>query len=195
MPSETYFIKVKTSRMVFPSTCPVCGDPADDEGAIPIISAADRKVADEITRHTSFAAGGYYAPRGSARKFARPTPLMIPTCGRHAVSFQDMARFRAPCGIIGGLLFVGIVFLGISTLLSYSIGYEVPPTNLLYIGLGIFGLLVINSLAGLSGLEKAVKVIDGDANMGHLILRIKNQEYAEEFLQLNAMTAERVNPN
>jgi len=86
--SSEFIIRIKSRRFVFPTRCPVCGEPADQEGSIPAISARDREAVRNM--HTF---SGKRSPG-----FSNVTPLRIPACERHALKFEDMKRFGAPCG-------------------------------------------------------------------------------------------------
>ncbi|MHA1637462.1 MAG: hypothetical protein ACTSUO_06795 [Candidatus Thorarchaeota archaeon] len=194
MTSSDYIIRVKSDKLSFPMKCPVCGEYADAEGTIPAMSARERQVGQSITRHTSHAAGGYYAIVRSTPDFKTTTPYRIPTCARHAISYEDMGRIRTPCGIFNALFIVLLIFQAFFILGSFYVWGGPQLNDFLLLALTIIGLIITNRLSGPTVLEKAVKVIDNSGNFGGLILQIRNSEYAEELLQLNSSTAERVTP-
>lgn len=177
--------------------CPVCGEPANDEGTIPAMSAMDRGQAEASTRHISFAGSGHFWSMGGSGYFGS-TPgqvgrgavnrFTIPTCEKHAISFEETARLRAPCGICNGLLIILTIFLSVSTLGSLLLGGP-DVTTLVLLALAIFGLAITWVASGPTELEKTVKVLDSSQGLGMLILQIRNKEYAQEVLRLNPMSA------
>ncbi len=186
VPSNEYLIRIISRKFVFPSRCPVCGEPADEEGSIPAISALDRKAGRDVRFH-SYSMGGTI-------DFKSVTPVRIPTCERHAMKFEDMKRYSAPCGVIGALLGIITIILVLSILRSYAIGLEIGYTEFLFLFLVLFGLYVATTLSRPTALERKLKILDISPDFGNMLILIKNSDYAEELLHLNPMTAERISP-
>ncbi|MFX1367775.1 MAG: hypothetical protein ACFFAY_04180 [Promethearchaeota archaeon] len=78
------------------------------------------------------------------------------------------------------------------TLLAIVSGIAVNPS--LVFALLIAGIMAIVTyyLSSPTPLERAVHVFDIDSASGHMVLRILNDRYADEIIQLNPMTAKRV---
>ncbi|MFW9921196.1 MAG: hypothetical protein ACFFED_16455 [Candidatus Thorarchaeota archaeon] len=177
--------------------CPVCGDPATDEGTVPAMSAMDRGISQEATRHSSFAGSGHFMSRGRSGYFGSSqvrarlgavNRFTIPACERHAISFEETARLRAPCGVCNGLLIILTIFLSVSILGSMLVGG--PDLMILVLfGLSVIGLVITWIGSGPTGLEKSVKVLDSTEGFGMMVLEIRSKEYADELLRLNPMSA------
>ena len=187
MPSNEYLIQIRSRKFVFPTSCPVCGEPADEEGSIPAISAGDRKAGRDVRFH-SYSMGGTI-------DFKSVTPVRIPTCERHAMKFEDMERYHAPCGVIGALLGIITIILVLSILRSYAIGLEIRLTEFLFLFIVVFGLCVAITLSRPTALERKIRILDISPDFGMMLIHIKDSEYAEELLHLNPMSAERISPN
>lgn len=195
--SDKFIIQITSGKVNLPMRCPVCGEPANDEGTIPAMSAMDRSQAEASTRHTSFAGSGHFWSMGGSGYFGSSpgqvgrgavNRFVIPTCEKHAISFEETARLRAPCGICSGLLIIITVFLSISTLGSLLLGGPDMTTLILWV-LAVIGLVIAWIASGPTELEKTVKVLDSSEGFGMLILQIRNEEYAQEVLRLNPMSA------
>ncbi len=189
MSSGEYLIRIKSRRIVYPTRCPVCGKPADQEGSIPAISARDREAGRNVTLHSLHTFSGKRSPG-----FSNVTPLRIPTCERHAMKFEDMKRFGVPCGIIGVLFVIIAIIQALSILRSFATGLEIGLMDFIFLLLVLFGLYVATTLSGPTTLQRKIKVLDISPGFDFMILLIKNSDYAEELLHLNPMMAERVLP-
>ncbi len=179
-----YLIRTKSSKLIFPTKCPVCGEPTDDEGTIPAMSARDREAGRDVTHHS------FTGKRGP--DFSSVTSVRIPTCEHHAMKFEDMKRYNAPCGIIGFLLAFITIFLVLSILHDYAIGLEIRLMDFLLLFLVLVGLYVATTLSGPTTLQRKIKILDISPDFEFMIILIKNSDYAEELLDLNPMMAERV---
>ena len=120
--------------------------------------------------------------RGAVNRFR------IPTCDQHAISFEETARLRTPCTICNGLLIIITIFLGVSTLGSLMVA-GLNFTSLILLTIAIIGLAITWIASGPTELERTVKVLDSSEGFGMLILQIRNEEYAQEVLRLNPMSA------
>lgn len=176
---------------MFPDRCPVCGKPATTEGTIPAIPRVDRIQA------RSMYGGSFPSARvvSSARSMPRGgsvSRISIPTCDVHALSFEEMARIRTPVSLCNGILILVTLLLTPFTLLAIVSGIAVNPS--LVFALLIAGIMAIVTyyLSSPTPLERAVHVFDIDSASGHMVLRILNDRYADEIIQLNPMTAKRV---
>ena len=190
MSSSESIIRIKDRRFVFPTRCPVCGKPADQEGSIPAISARDREAGRDPSLHS------IHSYRGAMRPdFSRLSSVRIPACERHAMKFEDMKRFGVPCGVIGYLLAITAIIQVLFILRSYVSDLEIGLMDFIFLLLVLFGMYVATTLSGPTTLQRKIKVLDISPDFGFMILLIKNSEYAEELLHLNPMMAERVSSN
>ena len=198
---EEYVIQITANKANLPMKCPVCGEPATDEGTVPAMSAMDRGAAQDATRHTSFAGsghfwsmggGGYYSSSGERVNSGAVNRFRIPACDRHAISFEETARLRAPCAICNGLLIISTLFLIFSILGSFAVSGGPELISIVLLVLAIIGLVITGLASGPTELEKSVKVLDSSEGFGMMILQIRSKEYADELLRLNPMAAKLV---
>ncbi len=199
---EEYVIQITTNKVNLPMKCPVCGDPATDEGTVPAMSALDRGAAQDATQHTSFAGSGHFWSMGGSGYFGsssgRQNPgtvnrFRVPACDRHSISFEETARLRAPCAICNGLLIIITFFLIASILGSFVVTGGPDLMTIALLALGIIGLVITGMASGPTDLEKTVKVLDSSEGFGMMILQVRNKEYAQEILRLNPMSAKLLN--
>ncbi|MFW9926315.1 MAG: hypothetical protein ACFFDM_06050 [Candidatus Thorarchaeota archaeon] len=158
------------------------------------MSALDRGTAQAATRHTSFAGSGHFwsMSRMDKRYGTGMHRFSVPVCERHAISFEETARLRGPCGICSGLLIVLALFLGMFLLGSFALTGVLDLMTILLIALVIIGIMITSYVGGPSELEKAIKVLDSSEGAGMMVLQIRNREYAEELLRLNPSSAKSI---
>ena len=181
-------ISINLRRTTFPDQCPVCGASATDEGTIAAIPRVERIKA--LETYDSPAAA---RPIGPPRSLPSMTSwISIPACELHAISLEEVIRFRSLAALCNGILIVLTLFLGPINLIALVAGLPVDPGWLLVIAFIAVMAVVTYYLAGPTTLERAVSVFDIDRNTGFLILKISNERYAERLLELNPMIAERI---
>ncbi|NHJ12737.1 MAG: hypothetical protein EAX95_03635 [Candidatus Thorarchaeota archaeon] len=185
-------IAVNHTRIVFPDKCPVCGKPATDQGAIPAVPRADRLQARKLY-DGSFPSSRVVASTRSMPTVGAISSISIPTCEMHAISFEDIGRIRGPLSLINGLLIMATLLLSPFTILALLANIPVNSNLLVIIALAAFLSVVTYYFSGPTSLERTVSVFD--ISYGVTILRISNNDYAEELLRLNPMTADRLAPN
>lgn len=184
-------IAVDIRRVVLPERCPVCGEPATTEGAIPAMPKSDRLAARSLYG-ASFPSQRVVSSSRSMPRVGSVSRIAIPACDLHAISFEEMGRIRAPASLCNGILIVILLLLGPFTLLALGTGIPVNPGQILVLIIAGIMALATYYLSSPSALERAIFVYDIDQNYGFLILRIENNEYADEIMRLNPMTAERI---
>jgi hypothetical protein len=183
-------ISVNLRRITFPDQCPVCGAPATDEGTIAAIPRVDRIKA--LETYDSPASARPIGPAGPIAPMTPTSWILIPACELHAISLEEVIRFRSLAALCNGILIVLTLFLGPINLIALIAGLPVDPGWLLVIAFMGLMAVVTYYLSGPTTLERAVSVFDIDRNTGFLILKIANPDYAERLLELNPMIAERI---
>ncbi|MFW9838565.1 MAG: hypothetical protein ACFFE7_13695 [Candidatus Thorarchaeota archaeon] len=175
-------------RTAFPSSCPVCGEPTTTDGTILALSKQQRDEAQRISRGP-FPSSRVVASMRAIPDFSSPTYLTIPSCERHALSFEDTKRVRPTLTALNGLFMLVTVFLVFILVSTYLIAQAIDLRLLFMIGLMCLGTFLTYVVSRPSALERAVSVYDMQSDMSMVVLRVANLEYAEELLRLNPMTA------
>jgi hypothetical protein len=194
MSNGKHIIQLTGGDFKLPTSCPVCGKPATDEGTVPAISSLERGKVEEATRHTSFAGSGHLWRMGEKGmgRVGGVRWFRVPACEEHAVSYEETSKLRIPCSICSGLLIILTLFIGLSILGSLALGDRPDIGRIIFLGVSIIGIAITGYFGGPTKLEKAITVLDSSEDFGHLILRISSDEYAEELLRLNPMRATRL---
>ncbi len=192
-----YIVQVTGGGLNLPQICPVCGEPADDKGTIPALSARDREEARRMATHPMCIGSGYYGgAAGSgyllpARRSSTGSvsPFSIPTCEKHGLYYDEEARLSGPCSILSGILMIAAFFIGLSLLGSVVLGVTLDPFEVIVEIVILLVLAITIRVGGPTKLEKAVKIVDMSEDYSSMTLLIKNRTYAEELLRLNPVTA------
>lgn len=193
MVERSELIRIQYRQVQFPDICPVCGEPATSEGTVPAMTLLQRQEARQLN-NWSFTSSRVVASTRSMPSPGSTMRISIPACDRHAISFEDMSRSRGAAGALNGLFIVASVFLAVITVATYMSTSILNTTLLFWFGVTALGGVCTYRLAGPSALERTVTVFDMTSDMSTILLRITNQDYAEELLRLNPMAAERATP-
>ncbi len=180
-------VRVRISRLRFPNSCPVCGEPATKTSLITTSPKSKRYLRphwDPAFSSRSRKRLGFSLPQKKS--------FLIPVCENHEIIDDGEWRLR---GIVS--LFVAVVasfsifvlmFAGSDIWNEYGIRSWVP---------GYFLVLAISIIGGYlvfrpSLLESAVKIIGFDFDVQYVWLYLKDLEYRGKFVEENEMNAELV---
>ncbi len=181
-------IRVKLSRIQFPELCPVCLEEAED---LVFVTILERARNDFESRSWS---DGKDKTQNALDAARGATTFAVPTCIKHGSKSVRSLRTK----IIGAagffILFYPILFflIQINLALVYSRPL-IPP--LISVLLTIFTLILF-LLYGFfpRALERSLRFHDVSRVKDSLLLSISNQEYRNQFLELNKMYSEEL-PN
>jgi hypothetical protein len=194
---DRYIVQVTGGGLNLPQICPVCGEPANDKGTIPALSAKDREEAQRMASHPMCIGSGYYGGAvGSgylvpARRLSTGSvsPFSIPACEKHALYYEEEARLSGPCSILSGILMIVAFFVGLSLIGSIALGVT-PDFFEVVVEIAILLVIVITiRVGGPTKLEKAIKIVDMSEDYSSMTLLIRDRVYTEELLRLNPVTA------
>ncbi len=180
-------VRVRISRLRFPKSCPVCGEPATTTSLITTSPKSKRYLRP------------HWDPAFSSRSRKRlglslpqKKSFHIPVCESHEII--DEGEWRLRC----------IVSLFVAVVASFSIfvimfagsdiwnGYGIRPWVLGYILVLAISIIVGYLAFRPSLLESAVKIIGFDFDVQYVWLYLKDLEYRGKFIEENEMKAELV---
>ena len=176
-------VRVRISRLRFPKSCPVCGEPPTATTLITTSPKRKRYLRPQWDP-------AFYSQSGLS--LPQKKTFLIPVCDDHEMLDDGVWRLR---GIVS--LFVAVVasssifvlmFAGSDIWNGYGIRPWVP---------GYFLILAISIILGYFAfrpnvLESAVKIIGFDFDVQYVWLNLKNPEYRRKFIEENKMNAELV---
>lgn len=181
------FVKAKISAIEFPEVCPVCLDSAED---LVFITVVDRlKQDDYIGTSWSRQEDKLSSALSSARGY---TTFAVPTCMAHGS--KSVRTFRTKLVAILGffvMFYPALYFILELNAASYYSG----PMMSSWIGLiGSIAILIGALLYGLipRALERKLRFIDIARAKDAVVMRISNQDYRTQFLEVNGLNAELV---
>jgi hypothetical protein len=180
-------VKAKLSSIGFPELCPVCLDPAEDLVFITVIDKVgeDDYIGTTMSREDDKASIAMNAARGHAT-------FAVPTCMAHGSKSVRSLRTRLVALVGFFVFFYPILYflLQLNVALTYT-----RPVSSPFMGLVVSFLALLASLTyGLfpRALERKLKFIDVFRSKDQVILSISNQDYRDEFLDINGMNAEMI---
>jgi hypothetical protein len=186
-------IELKLRATKFPDSCPVCGGATSAEGTIPAFTRLERLEAKKLSAG-SFPSSRVVASTGSMPTFSSPKLLRIPVCDDHALSFEDTKRLRTTMSALSGI-FIVVVFLLTAVLLVGLFDTQSLNNGLLTLTLFLgVGAIFTYTFSRPSALERTIEVYDMESDMSMVVLRISNNDYAEELLRLNPMSTKQLKP-
>jgi hypothetical protein len=186
---RTYFdepiVKAKVTRVRFPKTCPVCGAPATKYAGIS--SRSRRKV--WLRPH--------WDPRFGVRKNRSVEDLtktfIVDVCEDHVMTDNAELKLRGLsmviASIISGVSILALIYAGS----DYWLGRPVSPWVYSYIFILSLSLLLGYVAFRPSALESSIQIIGFDFEKQYVWLRLKNQEYLDQFISQNPIDTELVN--
>ncbi len=181
-------IRTKVSKVKFPKICPVCiGEPED---LVAITVRTGESIMDSygwVSRSTLPSEGHKY--RGPKEK---AVVFWVPTCMKHGSKSVRTLRKKGLAVGAFFVLFYPILYYILGTLSALSSGRPIIG----YLS-GVLILLASMALMVLYGyfpraLERAIDFVEVDTMKDRLYLRFSNDEYRQEFLELNAMHSDTV---
>ena len=180
-------VRVKISRLRFPTSCPVCGEPTTTNTLIS--TSPKRKRYLRPHWDPAFSAQ-------SRKQFGLSLPqkktFLIPVCDDHELLDDGEWRLK------------GIVSLIVAVIASSSIFVLMFAGSDIWNGYGIrswvsgyFLVLAISIIIGYLAfrprlLERAVKIIGFDFDVQYVWFYLKDPEYRRKFIEMNEMNAELV---
>ena len=181
-------VRAKINRIRFPRTCPVCGEPATN---FTTLSTSPRKKG-FLRPHWD---PGFYA-RDRKRlglTMAEKKVFQIQVCENHHATDDGEYRFRAITSflltVVASISIFVIMFAGA----DFWAGRGIPSwvyAYFLVLGASIFiGVIAFRPNA----LESAVNIIGFDFDVQYVWFRLKDEQYRNNFLAENEMSAELVN--
>ncbi|TFH03231.1 MAG: hypothetical protein E4H14_16960 [Candidatus Thorarchaeota archaeon] len=185
--SEIRRVRIRLSKIRFPEQCPVCMGPAEDLVFITIIESHGLDSFDSSSWKK-----GNDKTAIAIQSAKSTTTFPVPTCMAHGSKSVRTIRTRLVTVLGFFLLFYPIVFylLQINLALIYSRSLVGP---VLGAALFVF-ILVVTIFYGLfpRALERGLKFENTSTTKDSVDVVIKNRDYRQRFIQMNAMFAEPV---
>ena len=188
MVRRTRRVELRYRSTKFPDFCPVCDAPVTTDGTIPAFTHSQREEADGLNMW-AFTSSRVV---GSTRSFPRtegPSYVTIPVCDRHQFSFQETKHLRGILPLLCGLSIVLAAFLILAVLARILDSGTINTSVAFLLILDLIAIECTYKFGGPTALERSVSVYDMSPDMRTVILDIVNEEYAEELLKLNPMSA------
>jgi hypothetical protein len=190
-PKKVYFdepvVRVETTKVRFPKTCPVCGNPAAN-----IIQMRIASTGNKYLRRGMDSVYSPYVSRRPEPNFPETKVLPVLVCDDHADPDAGTDRYQTLCitvdGILVGFLVFGLLFIGDTISRGRSLTFW--P----FLSIGLFGIAMVMTRIAFqpNALARSVEIVGFDVGMRNVMIAFKNSEYRDEFLQENQMTAELV---
>ena len=179
-------IRVRISKIQFPEVCPVCLVEPEDLVFVTIME----KFGDDYTSGSWASQQDKTAIALNAAKGA--ITFAIPTCMKHGSKSVRSLKTKLIAAIGFFVLFYPILFflLQINVALTYS-GPILPPLLGTLVTSALLVMIIVYSLFP-RALERAIRFHDVSRAKDSVLLSLSNPEYSRLFLDLNVMTAERV---
>lgn len=189
-----YVIRFNPETVEFPRFCPVCESPATSAG---FIVASGSEIGDAKKHH--YAAWDQVTPfaflyrKGPGRPldgYYSVRDLRIPTCEDHAYPAYEMNQKKWVYLVVNAFSTLLFIFFIISVLIEsvYRSQIWIPPSLVLPLPLVTILMLTSYRLLGSNDLMKAFTILDsGEEDM--MVVQIRNQAYAQEFLHHNPESA------
>ena len=164
-------LKVRFNRIQFPNFCPVCLQPATEITKVMFVSGS----------HYGRYNFHIYKPGSGLRSVIR-----VPTCDLH--TFQGIREEHKVYWFFFTMVaFVPILFLVYGTTNAFFLGRDILPNLLGLVLLGLIVSLITLFIFWPRSIQRYFKVLDIVSNDIDILLKLKNLDYQDMFVEMNAM--------
>ncbi|MHA1863647.1 MAG: hypothetical protein ACTSWA_07750 [Candidatus Thorarchaeota archaeon] len=180
-------VRVKISRLRFPKSCPVCGEPTT---TTTLITTSPKKK--RYLRPQWDPAFSSQSRKRLGLSLPQKKTFPIPVCESHETSDDGEWRLRGIVSLFVAVIASSLIFVFMFAGSDIWNGYGIRPWVPGYFLVLAFSIIIGYLAFRPSLLECAVKIIGFDFDVQYVWLYLKDPKYRRNFISENEMTAELV---
>ena len=180
-------VRAETDRLKFPKLCPVCGAPSEEVMPLTVIPNQFQSLRPSLNYGTTPFGRGQRDSFSPMKK-----TFYVPVCEGHHYTDEGAGQYRSYCLVFDGLALSYFILASLAFGDELWRGVPVGPWFFFAVGIFVSFLIITYALFRPGPVEDAVKVVGFDGGLRHVWIQFKQEQYRDEFMKENAMTAELV---